>query len=151
MKALLKILCSTVILLCSANLFGQTEEASVKKVLASYKAGIEALSTEGLSDLFMKESQVFESGGVEGTFEHYLDHHLGPELKEFNSFKFSDHEISVVVNLPYAFTTETYFFRIELAEDGKVVERKGVATSVLIKTDGQWKILKTHSSSRAKK
>ncbi len=138
-------------LLLSLNAFGQTDKETVEDVMASYKAGVESLSTKGLSDLFLKESAVFESGGTEGTFEHYLDHHLGPELKEFKSFKFSNHEISTVVSLPYAFTTETYFFRIELAEDGKVIERKGVATSVLIKSGGQWKILKTHSSSRAKK
>ena len=30
-------------------------------------------------DLFWQDSEVFESGGAEGTFARYLEHHLGPE------------------------------------------------------------------------
>lgn len=149
MKMLFKISTFSILMSCN-NLTAQPEEAAVKEILASYKAGVEFLSPEGLADLFLKDCQIFESGNSEGTFDHYLDHHLGPELKEFKSFKFSDYKVSVTVDLPYAFTTETYSFRIELPEDGNVIERKGVATSVLKKVDNQWKVMKMHSSSRAK-
>jgi ketosteroid isomerase-like protein len=44
---------------------------------------------------------------------------------------------------------ETYRYRIELT-DGRVLERKGVATSVLThEPGGNWKIQRYHSSSRA--
>ncbi len=130
---------------------GQSDESQIKDVMAAYQSGIEALSANGLSDLFMKDSEVFESGGVEGNFDHYLEHHLGPELKDFNSFKFSDYKITTKIELPYAFTTETYIYTIVLASDQREVVQKGVATSILKKVDGKWKILKTHTSARAKK
>ena len=127
------------------------EETKVKEVITAYKSGIESLSVEGLSDLFMKKSEVFESGSDEGSFSHYLDHHLAPELEAFESFDFNDHKMKVKIDMPYAFTTETYTFKIVVKSDepeGQVIERKGVATSVLKFENDQWKIMKTHSSSR---
>jgi len=85
-----------------------------------------------------------------------LGHHLGPELDHFNSFIFSDYIVDVVIDLPYAFTTETYVYTIDLKaneekkREAQIINKKGVATSILIKTEGVWKIIKTHSSSRNK-
>lgn len=124
------------------------EKEAVEGTISAYKKGIEALSAEGLNDLFYKDSEVFESGGDEGSFGHYLDHHLGPELDLFESFKFDNHKIKVKVEMPFAFTTETYTFKIVVKESGDTIERKGVATSILKKENGKWKIMKTHSSSR---
>jgi ketosteroid isomerase-like protein len=42
-------------------------------------------------------------------------------------------------------------YNIVLKEDGRKVERKATATSFLKKIDDKWKIIKTHSSSRAVK
>ena len=134
-----------------ADVDSAKEEGRVKEVITAYKSGIESLSIEGLSDLFMKKSEVFESGSDEGSFSHYLDHHLAPELEAFESFDFNDHKLKVKIDMPYAFTTETYTFKIVVKSDeaeGQVIERKGVATSVLKFENDQWKIMKTHSSSR---
>lgn len=151
MKIIFQCLLTVSVLLFSANAFAQSEEEKVKAVIQAYKSGIESLSAEGMTELFTKDSKVFESGGVEGSFEHYLDHHLGPELHHFTSFKFSDYKTDVEVDLPYAFTTETYIYTIVLKKDGHVIEKKGVATSILKKIEGEWKIVQTHSSSRAVK
>lgn len=53
--------------------------------------------------------------------------------------------------LPFAFTTESYIYKIVLKEDGRVIEKRGVATSILKKIGSEWKILQTHTSSRALK
>ncbi|MCF6240907.1 MAG: nuclear transport factor 2 family protein [Bacteroidales bacterium] len=130
------------------------EIEAVKNVMKAYKDTIQNLSTAGLTELFTKDSEVFESGGVEGSFEHYLEHHLAPELNFFESFKFTDYKIDVKIDSPYAFTTETYVYHIKIKPDeeknieAKTISRKGVATSVLKKIDGKWKILKTHTSAR---
>ncbi|CAN5327716.1 hypothetical protein BH23BAC2_BH23BAC2_26080 [soil metagenome] len=122
--------------------------------LKKYKDALQNLSVDGTLELFSEDSQVFESGGIEGTYANYIEHHIGPELSHFNSFTFSDYAIDVQVDPPYAFTTETYVYTIDLKENkeknrkAQVINKKGVATSVLKKVDGSWKILKTHSSSR---
>ncbi|MEP2774012.1 MAG: nuclear transport factor 2 family protein [Fulvivirga sp.] len=151
MKKYKEVILGLALTFITVSAFSQSDEAQVEAAMKAYKSGIESLSTEGLSDLFMEDSQVFESGGSEGSFNHYLDHHLGPELKVFSAFDFNDYNISTIVDLPYAFTTETYVYKIVIASSGKVIEKKGVATSVLKKIEGKWLIMKTHSSSRAKK
>lgn len=129
-----------------------SEREAVITVMKSYKDALQNLTTEGTFELFTKDSEVFESGGVEGSYAHYIEHHLGPELGHFKKFEFSDYEIDAEVDLPYAFTTETYIYTIVLNPDEKgesrTIKKKGVATSILKKMDGQWKIIKTHSSSR---
>lgn len=127
-----------------------TDTAAVRSVLSQYKSAIERLDAKGTTTLFTGDSQVFENGGVEGSYNNYLAKHLGPELEHFKSFKFSDYRVDVRFEGPIALTTETYNYRIE-TEKGEIVERRGVATSVLKKVGRQWKILSTHGSSRKPK
>src|SRR3546814_11807948 len=97
-----------------------------------------------------RSAQIFESGGIEGNFAHYRDHHLAPELKAFKSFAFKDYKISVRGEGEVAVATETYNYTIVLA-NGQAIERAGVATSVLKWTDGKCQIISLHSSSRKPK
>jgi len=150
LKTTLTIVC-TLFIITSIQSQNKDSEAVVS-VMKTYKDALQNLTTEGTFELFIEDSKVFESGGVEGTYSHYIEHHLGPELGHFKSFTFSDYEIDVQVDAPYAFTTETYIYTIVLNPDDKgnsrTIKKKGVATSILKKIDGKWKIIKTHSSSR---
>jgi len=129
--------------------FAQTNEAqAVKTVLRNYNDAIQKLDATGTELLFTADSKIHESGGIEGTYVHYLEHHLGPELKVFKSFTFSDYKADVQVDGDYAFATETYNYTIVVAKDNSEIKRKGVATSVLKKIDRKWKIMVSHSSSR---
>ena len=111
------------------------------------RVAIERLDATGTERLFVPKSAIFETGGVEGTYASYLAHHLGPELEEFKSFSFSDYKADIHFEGPVALATETYNYRIE-TNSGEIAERRGVATSVLKKIDGQWKILSMHNSAR---
>lgn len=123
------------------------DTASIAKVLATYKDAVEKLDAKGTERLFVPDSQIFETGSAEGTYANYLSHHLGPELAGFKSFKFSDYKIDVRFEGPVALATETYHYRIE-PKTGEVAERMGVATSVLKKVAGEWKIISMHNSGR---
>lgn len=127
-----------------------TDEAAVRAVLSQYKSAIERLDATGTERLFTADSTIFETGGVEGNYANYLAHHLGPELKEFKSFSFSDYKVDVRLEGPIALATESYNYRIE-TNTGEIAERRGVATSVLKKIGGQWKILSMHNSARRPK
>ncbi|CAM4275714.1 nuclear transport factor 2 family protein [Gillisia hiemivivida] len=132
----------------------EKEKNEVIAHMKKYKDAFQNLSTEGTMELFSEDSQVFESGGAEGTYANYIENHIGPELSHFNSFTFSDYTIDAQIDLPYAFTAETYIYTLDLKPNkeknrkAQIISKKGVATSVLKKVDGSWKILKTHSSSR---
>ncbi|MBB3125037.1 ketosteroid isomerase-like protein [Mesoflavibacter sabulilitoris] len=128
------------------------EKEEVLKIMKSYKNAIQNLTTEGTFQLFTQDATVFEQGKVEGTYKDYIDGHLGPELGHFKSFTFSDYQIDVNVSLPYAYTTENYLYTIVLKADEakgtkeRTIESKGVATSILKKIDGDWKIIHSHTS-----
>ncbi len=76
--------------IATAKASAETEAAAVRAVLAQYKSATERLDATGTEALFSPDSVIFETGGVEGSYSNYLAHHLGPELKAFKSFKFSD-------------------------------------------------------------
>ncbi len=126
------------------------EQSSPKDVLVAYRAAIQSLDGSEMSALFSEESQVFENGKSEGSFAHYFEHHLGPELGHITSFTFTDPEITVTEHGDMAIAHESYGYVIVL-EDGRTIERTGVATSVLKRDGANWKILQYHSSSRAPK
>lgn len=125
----------------------QPQAAAVRAVLSKYKSAIERLDPTGTEQLFLADSTIFETGGVEGTYANYLAHHLGPELKEVKSFSFSNYKADVRFEGPVALATETYNYRIEL-KTGSIVERRGVATSVLKREGSRWKIVSIHNSAR---
>src|SRR3546814_13425383 len=77
-----------------------------------------------------------------------MEHHLGPELDAIVSFTFTDPTLTVTRMGHMAHANETYGYRIELT-DGRVIERDGVATSVLAHDADGWRIVQYHSSSRA--
>lgn len=123
-------------------------EDAVKKVLKTYQEKIEKLDTTGVATLFMPGARVFEGGKDEGGIEGYLGHHLGPELKGFKSFTYSDYKVDVKINGDYAYAIETYLYTIVLAKDNSQIKSQGVATSVLRKIKEDWKIEMTHGSYR---
>lgn len=127
------------------------DAVAVRNVLAQYHAALERLDATGTEKLFAPDSAIFETGGAEGTYANYLAHHLAPELAEFKSFGFSDYKVDVhLLGQEAAHATETYKYRIE-TKSGEIVDRLGVATSVLIKENGQWKIVMMHNSGRRPK
>ncbi len=121
-----------------------------ESTLEAYRSGIESLDDTNMTRLFTDDALVFENGKTEGRFGNYLAHHLGPELKEFESFTFSDETIDISVIGDTAIASETYTYTIVL-KDGRTIERQGVATAVLVQRDESWKIAQYHSSSRTPK
>lgn len=128
----------------------RNDEAAVRSVLSQYKQAIEQLDARGTERLFAADSAIFETGGREGNYANYLARHLGPELAEFKSFRFSNYKIEVRFVGPVALATESYTYRIE-TKKGEIAERLGVATSVLTKVKGNWRILSMHNSGRRPK
>ncbi|VAV88132.1 hypothetical protein MNBD_ALPHA04-1313 [hydrothermal vent metagenome] len=125
-------------------------QAGAEQTVKAYRDALVRQDASVMPALFAKDSQIFENGKSEGSFSNYLEHHLGPELGHFKSFTFTSPTIAITELGDSALAVETYGYVIVL-KDGRRIERTGVATSVLIREDGAWKILRYHSSSRAPK
>jgi uncharacterized protein (TIGR02246 family) len=130
---------------------GDDDAVAVRAVLDIYKRALEQRDLTGVERLFAQENEVVESGKVEGSYADYRDHHIGPELGHFESFSFSDYRVTLRIEGDVALATETYRYTIRLIGKADPIERQGVATSVLKKIDGGWRIVSMHSSSRAPK
>lgn len=132
------------------NMASSEETEAVKKVLKAYKSALEALDVTGTQKLFTEDADIFENGKYEGSYQDYLDHHIGPELGHFKEFSFIDYKVDVQIEGKIAVAFETYNYKIVTGgEDSRTIERQAVATSVLKKTESGWKIMQNHSSSRA--
>lgn len=127
------------------------DTVAIKAVLATYKTALEQLDLTGVDALFAAQNQVLESGKVEGSYSDYLAHHIGPELDHIERFSFSDYHVSVEQAGDIAWATETYHYTIILPDREDPIVRQGVASSVLQRVDGSWKIRQMHNSSRAPK
>lgn len=144
-----KIVIAILFFAASMYSFAQKNDAeAAKAILKEYNSAVGKIDVTGTEKLFTPDSKIYESGGSEGNYAHYLEHHLIPELKEFKSFTFNDYKVEVTVDGNYAFASETYSYVIVIAKDNTEVKRKGIATSVLTKIDGEWKIMISHNSSR---
>lgn len=127
------------------------DTAAIKAVLATYKTALERRDLTGVDALFAERNEVIESGKVEGSYADYVTHHIGPELGHIQQFTFDDYAVTVEQAGDIAWATETYRYTIVLPDRADPIVRQGVATTVLERQDGVWKIRAMHSSSRAPK
>jgi hypothetical protein len=106
---------------------------------------------DAASQLFARQSSVYETGGVEGSWEHYREHHLAPEIDAIKSFKLSKKEPEIMRSDDgsLAFVAWPIEYTIVL-EDERVINSKGTVTFLLVREDGQYKIRQLHWSSRRK-
>ena len=129
------------------NVAAQTnDEKAIADVLRQNAAAFEKNDLATLDKIWMNSESVtvFESGHANYGWLDYRNHHLAPEMKEFKNTKyaFSDIKTKVLGNLAYA----TMKYTISGDANGKHFDGAGLATAVLEKTNGKWKIVHWHSS-----
>jgi len=95
---------------------------------------------------------IYEGAGINNGWADYRDHHLGPELKEFQNLQFAHSEVKLTV-LPggqSAYATARYTLKAKIGP--RNIDSEGLATYLLMKgPDGGWQILHSHTSSRARR
>ncbi len=121
-------------------------------VAAAYLDAMESGDLAAAGSLFAAESSVFESGGQEGDWAHYREHHIGPELSQIKGFMISrgENEIQESRDGSMAFVAWPIEYRIEL-EDLRIIESLGTVTFVLVRVNGGYRIRHLHWSSRRSK
>jgi ketosteroid isomerase-like protein len=120
---------------------------AIKLVLKQYNSAIEKKDLSGTESLFTNDSQIFESGESKGTYARYKEDYLLPKLAGLKSEWFSDYSVNITVTGKYAFATESYNY-FNTGKDEVQSSGKCINTFVLKRTNGQWKILTYHNSSK---
>lgn len=118
---------------------------------AAYLTAMEASDLEAAEALFAADSLVFETGGVEGTWSEYREHHIGPELDAIESFEMTRARPveRTSADGTMAFVAWPIEYHIELT-DGREIDSKGTVTFVFVRSEGQLQIRHLHWSSRRK-
>ena len=119
--------------------------------LRSYDSAFNAKDLERLAAFYHPDVTIFEGGSTNDGWADYRDHHLGPELEEFQGLEFS--HVKVVPHLlgdgRSAYVTSEYRLKAKMGD--RVIDAEGLETLVLVKaSDGAWKIRHSHTSSRRK-
>lgn len=140
-------LSAAVALIASTGVAAQASDVNaVRKVLTDEAAAVEKGDLVALDKLWANDESVtvFESGHANYGWSDYRNNHLGPELKEFKNTKYSFSDLKIRVDGKTAWAT----FKYSLSADLKTrsVQSGGLATAILEKRAGKWRIVHWHSS-----
>lgn len=120
---------------------------SIAAVFAEYDRAFNAKDLDRLAAFYHPDVTVYEGGGINPGWADYRDRHLGPELKAFNNLKFEHIKIVVkMIGPDAAYVTGEYLLDATTAE--RDVKSGGLATYVMIREAGDWKIRHSHTSSK---
>ncbi len=123
-----------------------SEERQVADVLRQNAVAFTKNDMATMSKIWADSADVtvFESGHANYGWADYRDTHLAPEMKEMKNtkYEFSDIKAKVSGNLAYA----TMKYTISADVGARRVDGAGLATAVLEKIGGDWKIVHWHSS-----
>lgn len=124
--------------------------SEVERWLAGYDAAFNAKDLDKLATFYHPEVTIFEGGGINRGWADYRDHHLGPELKEFQNLQFSHSNVVVrMLGADAAYATSDYTLKAKIGE--RDINSAGLETLVLVRESGVWKIRHSHTSSRARR
>lgn len=121
-----------------------------EEIAAAYLTAIEARDLDAAGALVAPDSIIFETGGVEGTWQHYREHHLGPEIDgitEFTIDSTNEPELTSSRDGSLAVITWPIKYTISL-KDERVIESRGTVTFVLAPDEATYRIRHLHWSSR---
>lgn len=124
-----------------------TPTAEIATLFQNYDSAYNAKDLTRLGSFYHQDVTVFEGGSVDRGWVAYRDHHLGKELRSFQDLKWSHSNLQVqALNSTSAYVTANY--SLSYVGEGIPVVSRGLATHVLTKDDGKWRIRHTHTSSR---
>lgn len=125
----------------------QSNDAEIVTFFKAYDAAFNAKDLTKLATLYHADVTIFEGSGINRGWIDYRDNHLGPELKAFQDLQWAHSNIVVHILGPTAaYVTADYAIKYKTAD--RAVDSGGIATHVLVKEGGQWKIRHSHTAAR---
>ena len=127
-----------------------SDEGAIREALLKSATAFERNDLLGAASVWANDESltIFESGHANYGWADYRDNHLVPEMGEMKNTRYtlSDMKIHLAGNTAWA--TLKYTIAADVTEMGKPrhVDGGGLATAVLEKRDGQWRIVHWHSS-----
>ena len=135
------------VVMATAVTRAQSPESQIREFFKVYDAAFNAKDLEKLGTLYHPDVTVFEGSGIDRGWAAYRDKHLGPELKQFQNLVWVHSNIVVhPLGDAAAYVTADYSIKYQAGE--RAVDSGGIATHVLVREQGQWKIRHSHTAAR---
>lgn len=136
-----------VILMSASKVAAQSAESDVVAFFKAYDAAFVAKDIEKLATMYHADVTIFEGSGINRGWADYRDNHLGPELKAFQNLQWAHSNIVVhMLGDSAAYVTADYAIKYQSGD--RAVDSGGIATHVLVKEKGAWKIRHSHTAAR---
>ncbi|HKW00013.1 MAG TPA: nuclear transport factor 2 family protein [Vicinamibacterales bacterium] len=125
----------------------QSAESDVLAFFKAYDAAFNAKDMDKLATMYHTDVTIFEGAGVNRGWVDYRDNHLGPEMKSFQNLQWAHSNIVVhKLSESAAYVTADYTIKYQAGE--RAVDSGGIATHVLVKDQGRWKIRHSMTAAR---
>lgn len=122
-------------------------EKELVDFLKAYDAAFLAKDLAKLASMYTPETIVYEGSGINRGWKNYSETHLGPELKSFENLEFGHaNVVPHVLGDNAAYVTADYTIKAKMGE--RTLDSCGLATFVLSKDAGSWKIRHTSTAAR---
>ncbi len=133
----------------AAMAVAQGEQAGLdgRAIARAYIAGMESGELDKLTALFLTgdRSSILENASDEGSWEHYRDHHLKPEMEAAKNFRFKVAKESEERFGEVILVRQTGSFTVEVKGE---MRKYRVAVSYIIVTEDRPRVAHLHWSSR---
>ena len=130
---------------------GSRDAADGLGIARAYLDGMERGRLEALDRLFLSDgrSSVFENASDEGSWEHYRDHHLRPEMESVGNFKFVVTDEKADLFDSTILVRQVGGFTFQVGEEIRAY--RAAVSYVIVEDAGELKIAHLHWSSRPKR
>jgi len=138
-----------VLMLAAAGpgVLAQSIPPDIAAFFKAYDTAFNARDIDKLATLYHPEVTIFEGSGINRGWVDYRDNHLGPELKSFQDLQWAHANIVVhMLGDSAAYVTADYAIKYKAGD--RAVDSGGIATHVLVKEQGAWKIRHSHTAAR---
>jgi ketosteroid isomerase-like protein len=141
---------STSLALPSGASAQEADEEAVRALLENVASWMEAGDFAALDEVYApgEDVHIIEGAGVNHGWKEYRDSHLKPELESFENFSYSYFDVEPHVRGDVAWAGFRYELSVDTARGH--IEMEGRGTAVLERMDGDWRIVRTHTSGRRK-
>jgi len=138
--------CSVCTMALKARAMTPAEKALVD-FFTAYDAAFVAKDLGKLATMYTPETIVYEGSGINRGWKDYSETHLGPELKVFENLEFAHtNVVPHILGTDAAYVTADYTIKAKTGE--RMMDSGGLATFVLSKDAGVWRIRHTTTAAR---
>ena len=129
------------------GVLAQSVPPDIAAFFKAYDTAFNARDIDKLATLYHPDVTIFEGSLINRGWVDYRDNHLGPELKSFQDLQWAHSNIVVhLLGDSAAYVTADYAIKYKVGD--RAVDSGGIATHVLVKEQGAWKIRHSHTAAR---